>query len=257
MSLSGGDRWRAGAAILRAAGLETADRDAQLLARAGGEFKALIARRVRGEPVSHILGKRSFWKHDFKVTRDVLDPRPDTETLVEQALEVPFQSVLDLGTGSGCILLSLLSERRSAIGLGVDVSPPALSIAQENAINIGTATRAKFQISDWFSSIVGSFDLIVSNPPYIDAASYQTLDRDVRNFEPQIALTPGGDGLAAYREIAKGAGAHLITGGWVMVEIGFDQGETVPEIFDAAGWFATVVDDLNGHPRVVRAQRRQ
>ncbi|MEP5759571.1 MAG: peptide chain release factor N(5)-glutamine methyltransferase [Litoreibacter sp.] len=246
--------WRAGAELLRKAGIESADRDAQKLARAEIDFASAIARRATGEPVSHIFGQRSFWKHDFKVTSDVLDPRPDTETLVEHALGVPFTSVLDLGTGSGCILLSLLDERPDAVGVGVDISPAALEVARENAGNLGNADRATLRQSNWFSNVEGTFDLIASNPPYIDAESYRELDRGVREFEPQMALTPGGDGLDAYRTIATTAAAYLNAGGWLMVEIGFDQGQSVPEIFASVGWSTDLIYDLNGHARVVKAQ---
>lgn len=248
--------WRAGAAILRAAGIESADRDAQILARECDDFDAAISRRARHEPVSHILGRRAFWKHEFDVTADVLDPRPDTETLVELALSKPFSRVLDLGTGSGCILISLLAERSDATGLGIDISAAALSVAQGNGTKLGVGTRCEWKVSDWFADISGKFDLIVSNPPYIDAKSYEGLLEDVRGFEPKIALTPGGDGLAPYRLIAACAAEYLNEGGCVLVEIGFDQGKSVPAIFDQEGWHEIEMHhDLSGHPRVVVARR--
>lgn len=246
--------WRAGARVLREAGVESADRDAQILAREVDDFEAAIARRVLHEPISHILGKRSFWKHDFQITSDVLDPRPDTETLVEAALEAPFERVLDLGTGSGCILISLLDECPKAHGLGIDLSPKALAVAQGNGTSIGVDARCEWVLSDWFSKVGGKFDLIVSNPPYIDGKSYQTLDRGVREYEPEMALTPGGDGFAAYRIIAAQGAAFLNKGGRVLVEIGFDQGDSVPAIFEAEAWKTQILHDLNGHPRVVLAQ---
>lgn len=248
--------WRQAAKILEAAGIESATRDAQILAREADDFDVAIARRATHEPVSHILGKRAFWNHEFLVTSDVLDPRPDTETLVEKALEVPFERVLDLGTGSGCILISLLSERTGASGIGVDISENALRAAQTNANEIGVSDRAEFQLSDWFSNVVGTFDMIVSNPPYIDAKAYETLDATVKDFEPKIALTPGGDGLAPYRSLAKHGRDFLIDKGWLMVEIGFDQETSVPSIFKEDGWNQVeVVHDLNDRPRVVKTQR--
>jgi release factor glutamine methyltransferase len=248
--------WRAGAKRLHAAGVGTASRDAQILAREASDFDAAIARRTAHEPISHILGKRAFWAHDFVVSPAVLDPRPDTETLIEAALAVPFERVLDMGTGSGCILISLLAERTNASGLGIDISNDALEIAQINANKIEVSARAAFQISDWFSNIEGTFDIIVSNPPYIDAKAYQNLDVGVLEFEPKIALTPGGDGLEPYRILAAQAHDYLEPEGWLMVEIGFDQGETVPEIFKQNGWIDPKgVSDLNGHPRVDKLQR--
>jgi release factor glutamine methyltransferase len=247
--------WRAGAKRLQAAGVGSASRDAQILAREAADFDTAIARRETHEPISHILGKRAFWAHDFIVSAAVLDPRPDTETLVEAALAEQFTRVLDLGTGSGCILISLLAERKDASGLGVDISRDALEIAQTNANNIDVSARAAFKKSDWFSNIEGTFDMIVSNPPYIDAKAYQNLDAGVKEYEPKVALTPGGDGLEPYRILAARACEYLKPDGWLMVEIGFDQGETVPEIFQQKGWInPKVVKDLNGHPRVVKLQ---
>ena len=248
--------WRAAAKVLAAAGIETAERDAQILAREADDFDTAIARRARHEPVSHILGRRNFWKHEFTVTADVLDPRPDTETLVEAALAVPFERVLDLGTGSGCILISLLAERPDALGLGIDLSEKALDVARGNGTRIGVDARCEWAVSDWFSNVTGKFDLIVSNPPYIDAKAYAGLGKSVREFEPHMALTPGEDGLAAYRILASRAQSFLETAGWFMVEIGYDQGASVPEIFKAQGWrHIEVICDLNDHPRVVKMQR--
>lgn len=234
-------------------------RDRRLLERAfeGAALQDAKQRRGAGEPMSHILGKRAFWRHEFRVTRDVLDPRPDTETLVEAALEAPFTRVLDLGTGSGCILISLLDERPGASGQGVDLSEPALAIARENATRIGVSDRATFVQSDWFDAVQGRFDLVVSNPPYIDADSYATLDPSVRRFEPKLALSPGGDGLAAYRVLASQAADYLLPDGRLILEIGWDQAESVPAVLEAHGWGEMVVRrDLNGHPRVILAQRR-
>ena len=154
------------------------------------QFEHLIKQRMAHKPVSQLIGKRQFWGHWFRVTPDVLDPRPDTETLVAEALKTPAEQVLDLGTGSGCILLSLLSEWPDAQGLGVDLSEAALAVARENARALGVADRVSLCPSDWFAAVDGTFDLIVSNPPYISAEEMQTLAPDVRDHEPHLALTP-------------------------------------------------------------------
>ena len=245
-------------AALRVAGIEAPARDVQkLLSHAiesGKPLAELIGRRVAHEPVSHILGYRPFWTSDFLVNRHVLDPRPDTETLVEAALATTWQSVLDLGTGSGCILLSLLKDRGGSTGLGSDISPEALQVAQSNAERLRLNDNVQFVLGDWFDAITGRFDLIVSNPPYITADAYRALDRGVRDYEPRLALTPGGDGLDAYRTIAARASQHLTPGGQVMVEIGFDQAAAVSSLFDEASFAAIrVLPDINGKDRVIAA----
>ena len=216
-------------------------------------LEAAIAARLARQPVSQIIGWRDFWKHRFRVTRDTLDPRPETETLVAAALDLPWRSVLDLGTGTGAILISLLGERPGARGLGVDLSPDALKVARGNALRLGIA--AGFAVSDWFASIAGRFDLIVSNPPYIGAAEMSALAPEVRDWEPRMALTDEGDGLAAYRTIAAGAHAHLAQGGWLAVEIGPTQGAAVADLFRAAGLGRIAVrPDLDGRDRLVMGQ---
>lgn len=217
-------------------------------------FELFILQRVARKPVSKILHRRSFWKWNFYITDDVLDPRPDTETLVEAALAQPFTRVLDLGTGSGCILLSLLGERPDAIGTGTDISEAALNIARLNAAPQGLTSRAAFLQSDWFSRVTGTFDLIVSNPPYIAEAEMACLDAEVRDHDPRIALTPGGDGLDAYRAIAGGVAAHLSPGGCLLVEIGPTQGRAVTDLLAAAGLKNIhILPDLDGRDRVVAA----
>jgi release factor glutamine methyltransferase len=202
--------------------------------------------------MGQILGHRAFWRHRFRVTPDVLDPRPETEALVAEALRAPFVRVLDLGTGSGAILLSLLADRPAATGLGTDVSAPALAVAAHNAAALGLADRAAFLRADWFDGVAGSFDLIVSNPPYIAEGEMAALAPEVRDWEPRLALTPGGDGLAAYRTIAAGAGAHLAPGGRLIVETGAAQGPAVAAIMAAAGLGPVrVLPDLAGRDRVV------
>ncbi len=216
-------------------------------------FEAAIAARTARQPVSQITGRRDFWKHSFRVTPDTLDPRPDTETLIEAALALPWRSVLDLGTGTGAILISLLAERLGARGLGTDVSEAALAVARANAADIGVS--AEFIRADWFDGVTGRFDLIVSNPPYIALAEMPGLAPEVRDWEPRRALTDEGDGLGAYRAIVAGAGASLTPGGYLAVEIGPAQGAAVTALFARAGFAGVaVLRDLNGRDRVVRGQ---
>lgn len=220
------------------------------------DFAGLVARRVGREPFSHIAGHRDFWKHRFKVTRDVLDPRPETELLVECALAEPFSKVLDLGTGSGCILISLLVERPEARGVGSDISERGILVAGENAETLGVVDRLVLPLSEWFDDVGGKFDLIVSNPPYIAAAEMAGLAPEVRDYEPRVALTDEGDGLGAYRRIAAGAPNHLRPGGRLLVEIGPTQGDAVSVLFRDAGLDPVrVYPDLDGRDRVVEARR--
>jgi release factor glutamine methyltransferase len=215
--------------------------------------EALTARAAR-QPVAQIIGRRLFWGLSFRVTRDTLDPRPETETLVAEALRAPFLKMLDLGTGTGCILLSCLKGMPMARGLGTDISDAALRVAMGNTRDLGLETRARFRQSDWFSEVTGAFDLIVSNPPYIAAEEMPALAPEVRDWEPHLALTPGGDGLDAYRVIARGAGARLMPGGRLLVEIGPSQGAAVAALFAAAGLEAVrVLPDMDGRDRVVAA----
>lgn len=261
---------------LRAAGIDTPERDARrLLAHAAGiphdrvtllltedldedradAFRALVARRAAREPVSQILGRRDFFGLSFRVTRDTLDPRPETELLVEAALARPFEHILDLGTGTGCILLSCLFNRPAARGLGVDISAAALDVARENAAALGLSDRVEFVQSDWFAKVQGRFDLIVSNPPYIAQDEMAGLSPEVRDWEPHLALSPGGDGLGAYRAIAAGVGRFLAPGGRVLVEIGPTQARDVCAILADAGLYGIdVLRDLDGRDRVVCAQ---
>ncbi|KRW93635.1 peptide chain release factor N(5)-glutamine methyltransferase [Paracoccus sp. MKU1] len=273
--MTGAEALRQGTGRLAAAGVPTAAEDARLLlahaleqprhhlaaalaaplpAEALRRFDAALAARAARQPVSQILGRRAFWKHEFRVTRDTLDPRPETETLVEAALAEPFASVLDLGTGTGAILISLLAERPGARGTGTDISPAALTVARENAVRIGVC--ADFLESDWFASVAGQFDLIVSNPPYIALDEMADLSPEVREWEPRHALTDGADGLSAYRAIAAGAPAHLSPGGRLLVEIGPTQGRAVAALMQAAGLVEPrILPDLDGRDRVVGARK--
>lgn len=263
----------AAAARLRAAGIEGAARDADrilaavlgvepgrlrlcedrvLLPDEAARFEAGLAAREARQPVAQIVGFRDFYRHRFRVTRDVLDPRPETETLVEAALALPWREVLDLGTGSGAILLSLLAARPGSAGLGTDISDAALDVARENAARIGVT--AEFLRADWFEGIGRRFDLIVANPPYIAQAEMEGLVPEVRLWEPVGALTDGGDGLGAYRAIAAGARAHLHPGGGLLVEIGPSQGAAVGALFATEGAQCRVIRDLDGRDRVVLAE---
>ena len=242
-------------AALAAAGVEAAAGDALRLRRAAPDdatFAAWTLRRAAREPVSRILGRRAFWRHDFAVTRDVLDPRPETETLVEAALAAPFGRLLDLGTGSGCILVSLLAERPAATGVGTDASVAALAVAARNAAAAGVAGRAAFRRADWLDGVEGPFDLIVSNPPYVAEAEMAGLAPEVRDWEPRGALTPGGDGLDAYRAIALGARARMTPGGRLMAEVGAGQAGAVSALWAQAGLVRIrALRDLDGRERVV------
>lgn len=265
---------RAGVARLAAAGVDGAAGDARALLcfatgiapgrltlhlpdvlapEAAARFDAALVARAARQPVAQITGQRLFWGRPFRVTRDVLDPRPETEVLVAAALDEPFARVLDLGTGTGAILLSLLADRPMATGIGVDVSPAALAVARGNAVALGLGDRVALRQSDWFGAVTETgFDLILSNPPYIAADEMAGLSPEVRDWEPHLALTPGGDGLAAYRRIAAGAGAHLAPGGRLMVEIGPTQGQAVAGLFRAAGLGEVAIrPDLDGRDRVV------
>jgi release factor glutamine methyltransferase len=219
-------------------------------------FDAAVTRRLARQPVSQIIGQRLFWGRSFRVTPDTLDPRPETEILVQAALSEPFFRLLDLGTGTGCILLSCLADRPMATGLGTDIHPATLAVATENAASLGLSARARFQHSDWFADVPGRFDLILSNPPYIAADEMPDLSPEVRLWEPHRALTPGGDGLDPYRIIARGAPARLMPVGRLLVEIGPTQGQAVAALFAAQGLINIhVLPDLDGRDRVVAATK--
>ncbi|KJZ24169.1 peptide chain release factor N(5)-glutamine methyltransferase [Tritonibacter mobilis] len=263
----------AATARLRAAGVDDPARDARVLLAHAARIEAarvtliapeelshevaerydqLISLRAIRVPVSHLIGERDFYGRRFKVSADVLDPRPETETLIEAALSEPFERVLDLGVGSGCILVTLLAEQQGALGLGVDLSEAACLQASANAVLHRVEARADIRQSDWFSAVKGQFDLIVSNPPYIALNEMDDLSEEVREHEPQMALTDGADGLSAYRLICAGLGRNLAQGGRVLVEIGPTQGASVAEMMRAAGLVeVTVLPDLDGRDRVV------
>ena len=198
------------------------------------ELNVFIQRRLTGEPVAKIIGKKGFWKDDFIVSKDVLDPRPDSETLIEAVLEIfpnkeKSLQILDLGTGSGCLLLSLLREYQNATGIGVDISEKALAIAKKNA----HTDRVQFVQRDMLQDLsdLGKFDIIISNPPYIPTAEIQTLERDVKDYDPILALDGGIDGLDFYRTLSK---QHLAP--HIFIEIGKDQESQIIPLFESEGW---------------------
>lgn len=262
---------------LRAAGVEDAGRDARLLlahamgiaadrltlhlsdpldAVAATRFQSAVAARIARQPVSQITGQRLFWGRSFLVTPDVLDPRPETEVLLAAALGQRFHHVLDLGTGSGCILLSCLADMPDAQGTGVDLSEAALAVARRNAARLDLGHRSRFHLSDWCDTVQGQFDLILSNPPYIAAAEMPALAPEVRLWEPHLALTPGGDGLAAYRAIAAQCPDRLLPGGRLLVEIGPTQGAAVSQLFADQGLAdLAILPDMDGRDRVVMARK--
>ncbi len=264
---------------LKEAGCGTPDLDARLLFQAAtglsrediildsgrtipageiGQFEAAIMRRMEREPVSRILGEREFYGRCFRVTPATLDPRPDTETLVEAALALmPAKArLLDLGTGTGAIAVTLLAERPDATAVATDLSQEALGVARENAERAGVAQRLHLIHGSWFAPVTAVFDIIVSNPPYIPSGDIAGLSPDVRNFDPALALAGGDDGLDPYRAIAPHAASHLAAEGHVLVEIGAGQAEQVEAIFAASG-FSMVErhEDLGGHVRCLAFRR--
>lgn len=265
-------------ARLRAAGVSDPARDARVLLAHAARIEAarvtliapenlepeiaerydrLIALRSVRVPVSHLVGERAFYGRQFKVSRDVLDPRPETEALIEAALAEPFEKVLDLGTGSGCILVTLLAENPHATGTGVDLSEAACLQASANAVLHRVQERARIIVSDWFSKVDERYDLIVANPPYISKAELSDLAPEVREHEPDMALTDGGDGLGAYRAICRAAQGYLRPKGRLIMEIGASQGEDVCQICLEAGLEdVEILPDLDGRDRVIRARGR-
>jgi release factor glutamine methyltransferase len=225
-------------------------------------LNALVARREKREPVSHILGAKGFWKIMLRVTPAVLAPRPDTETILDVVLplfgESAAFSVLDLGVGSGAILLAILAERPAARGLGVDASDDALAVARENAANLGLAGRAVFTHTDWTAGLDNDqFDLVVSNPPYVRRGDIASLPPEVRNHEPRMALDGGRDGLDAFRAIAPQILRVLKPGGRFAVEFGLGQRDAVRALFAAAGAIELAVTrDLADHDRVLAGRKK-
>ena len=217
------------------------------------------ARRLKGEPVSRILGRREFWGLDFLIGPHTLDPRADSETLVEVALTLlPVDkkaAILDLGTGSGCLLIALLHERKETTGVGNDLDMETLDLAQENASKAGVSDRATFRHGRWAAGIGQKFDLVISNPPYIRVPDIGKLAPEVRDFDPHLALFAGDDGLDAYRELAQVLPALLLPSGHAVIELGQGQGPEVSALFEGAGLtIVTIADDLGHVPRALVAR---
>ena len=270
--------WKSAQAQLKAAGIDSPSIDARLLLEAStgvgrvdilndpyrvldaekfAAFEAMVARRLKREPVSRILGKKGFWKIMLNVTPDVLSPRPDTETLLDVIVRAfaPHRAfeMIDLGTGSGAILLATLAERAGARGVGTDISTEAIAVARENAANLDLDGRCTFIRTEWAAGFADdSFDLVVSNPPYIPTGDIPGLDPEVREHDPHLALDGGPDGLQPYRDLAPEIARILRPEGVFAVEIGWDQGAQVKALFEAAGFTGVkVVKDLGDRDRVV------
>ena len=234
--------------------------DRILEAREISVISALAARRLKHEPVSRIRGQKEFWGLSLQITPDVLDPRPETETVVEAALDFVVRGglrmeklrILDIGTGSGALLLALLRELQNATGTGTDVSGGALDIARANAAQCGLDSRCNFVLCDIASGVQGPFDLVVSNPPYIAHDEIPALAPEVRDYDPKVALDGGDDGLAGYRAIAVEARRLLASGGRLFVELGAGQETAVHSLFTNAGLTVGAArNDLAGIPRVI------
>lgn len=283
MSLTLLKAWGMAKARLEAVGLSGPVIDARLLVEAAADATRLdivtdphrllsaeqearledyLERRSRREPVSHILGRKGFWKIMLQVTPDVLTPRPDTECVVDAVLKATGEherlSILDLGVGSGAILLAILAERPNARGLGVDVSEDALAVARDNAAHLGLAGRCALLRGDWADGLSdASFDIVTANPPYIASEVIETLEPEVRVHEPRLALDGGADGLDAYRRLAPEILRVLKPGGRFAVEIGYDQKAAVEALFQEAGAEeVSTQQDLAGLDRVVLGKKR-
>ncbi|MEO9467809.1 peptide chain release factor N(5)-glutamine methyltransferase [Parasphingorhabdus sp.] len=226
------------------------------------DFRELLQRRLAHEPVAHIIGEKEFWGLSFQVSPDVLIPRPDSELLIEEAIrlaaEKPPVRILDLGTGSGALLLATLSEFPDATGMGIDASASALEIAHNNADRLSLTDRAQFRMLDWTCSgwandLPGPFDLILANPPYVSTDA--SLSAEVAQYEPHEALFAGVEGLDDYRIILPALEKLLATGGHVLFEIGYDQAKNVTQLAESHGYFVQCQQDLGGNDRLLTLNR--
>ena len=228
-------------------------------------FRECLERRAQGEPLQYITANQEFFGLDFEVTKDVLIPRPETELLIETALKLLTPSadafICDVGTGSGCIVITLMQQLKQARAVGIDISPDALAVARRNAVRHSVAERIDFAHSDCFAALNSrelrpSFDLIVSNPPYVEEGAMADLQKEVRDFEPRIALAAGADGLDIIRRLLLEAPSFLKTGGYLLFEIGFNQAAAVEQLLDPKVWkLMDTHKDLQGIPRTVALQR--
>ena len=204
-------------------------------------FKNLIERRKKGEPIAYLINKKEFWKDEFFVNKDVLIPRPDTELIIEQVLKIYSKDrqlqVLDIGTGSGCILISILKERPNFYGTGIDICKKSINISKFNAKQLNLINRVKFFHSSVDNFKIGKYDLIVSNPPYIELLNLKYLEKDVVNFEPKLALSGGLDGFSKIRKVINKAGTLIKKNGKFILEIGFNQKNKVKKILKEEGFY--------------------
>ena len=220
------------------------------------QFKSLIERRKKGEPVAYLINKKEFWKDEFFVNKDVLIPRPDTELIIEQVLRICSNDiqlqVLDIGTGSGCILLSILKERPNFYGTGIDISKKSINISKLNANQLNLTNRAKFFHSSVDNFKIGKYDIIVSNPPYIELLNLKYLEKDVVNFEPKLALSGGLDGFLKIRKVIKKASILIKKNGKFILEIGYNQKNKVKKILREEGFYVNkVIKDYGKNDRCI------
>ena len=227
----------------------------QVSGKITSKLEKLILRRIDREPVSKILGRREFWGRSFFINENVLDPRADTETLIDFVIEKPVKSVLELGTGSGAIAVTLACEWKEVHVTAVDISEDALSLAKINAEKFNVQNKVHFLKSDWFETVRGSFDLIISNPPYIGLVEQDEIATEVIKYDPEIALFAGRDGLEAYKRIIPNLAKFLNPGGLVVLETGASQSNQVKNMMNAVGFIdAKIVKDLSGKDRLVAAK---
>jgi release factor glutamine methyltransferase len=219
-------------------------------------FKNLIERRKKGEPIAYLINKKEFWKEEFYVNKDVLIPRPDTELIIEQVLKIySYDSqlqVLDIGTGSGCILLSILKERPKFYGTGIDISKKSINISKHNAKQLNLISRVKFFHSSVDNFKIGKYDLIVSNPPYIELFNLKYLEKDIINFEPKLALSGGFDGFSKIRIVINKAKTLIKKNGKFILEIGFNQKNKVMKILKEEGFYVNkAIRDYGNNDRCI------